>query len=75
MFAQRIDQKDANKSNKYENVDYLILDSDEMDSPGVERNNDTQREEGEDEFSTYFTDQRVEIPEDNRVSHYYKHAL
>lgn len=45
-----------------------------MDSPGVERNNDTQRDEGEDEFSTYFTDQRVEIPEDNRVSHC-KHKL
>lgn len=70
MFTERINHRESNKfNNKFDNVDYLILDSDEMDSPGDLRNDDTHREDGEDEFSTYFTDQQVEIPEDNRVSH------
>ncbi len=65
----------SNQINKFENVDYLILDSNEMDDDsGYNRErrnsneNNTNQDGGEDEFSTYFTDKRVEIPQDDRVS-------
>lgn len=58
--------KESNNNN-FGNISYSPLDFNEMDvhiSERVENNGD----EGEDEFSTYFTDQKVSIPEADKVN-------
>lgn len=59
--------KESNNYN-FDNISYSPLDLDnEMDvhnSERVENSND----DGEDEFSTYFTDQKVTIPEADKVN-------
>lgn len=63
----------SNRINKFKNVDYLKLDSsNEMDDPDHNRerrnSNENSNQDGEDEFSTYFTDHKVVIPEVDQVS-------
>lgn len=52
--------------NNFEDINYFPLDFNEMDVHNESEHRD-RTDDGEDEFSTYFTDQKVIIPEVDKV--------